>query len=243
MDIHTEPQPLDLSYHLPGIAYCELVYQLRRKLPLPDEDTPEAFAQRDNAAIAVVASLLPANAGEALIAAQFVATDAQASHAMQLALRHPASIELGLKCLAQAASMTRQSHSARRLLMRVQAERRTLEANGAASEKAAWIEHCAIGMMTHALPDAPPLPAMEPPAPVQHETPPPEADAEPHIDPVAAAEEYAMLYPDRARLIRSRGGLPDRLDFGPPGDDLVRALVTGRTPALLALDAAEECAI
>jgi hypothetical protein len=118
MDMHTEPQPLDLSYHLPGIAYCELVYQLRRKLPLPDEDTPEAFAQRDNAAIAVVASLLPANAGEALIAAQFVATDAQASHAMQLALRHPASIELGLKCLAQAASMTRQSHSARRLLNR-----------------------------------------------------------------------------------------------------------------------------
>jgi hypothetical protein len=239
MDMHTEPQPLDLSYHLPGIAYCELVYQLRRKLPLPDEDTPEAFAQRDNAAIAVVASLLPANAGEALIAAQFVATDAQASHAMQLALRHPASIELGLKCLAQAASMTRQSHSARRLLMRVQAERRKLEADGGVSEKAAWIEHCAIGMMTQALPDAPPLAAMEPPPPPVHEPPQPEADTEPYIDPVAAAEEYAILYPDRARLIRSRRGLPDRLDFGPPEDDLVQALVTGRTPALLALDNAE----
>jgi len=118
MDTHTEPQPLDLSYHLPRIAYCELVYQLRRKLPLPDENTPEAYARRDNAAIAVVASLLPANASEALIAAQFVSTDAQASNAMQQALKHPASIELGLKCLAQAASMTRQSHSARRLLMR-----------------------------------------------------------------------------------------------------------------------------
>ena len=237
MDTHTEPQPLDLSYHLPRIAYCELVYVLRAKLPLPDEDTPEAFARRDNAAIAVVASLLPANASEALIAAQFVSTDAQASECMRLALQNPASIEQGLKCRAQAANMVRQSHSARRLLMRVQAERRKLEADGGVSEKAAWIEHCAIGMMTQALPDAPVMAPMEPPAPV-HEAPQPEADTEPHIDPLAAAEEYAMLYPARARLIRSLGRLPDRLDFGPPEADLVRALVTGRTPALLALDAA-----
>jgi len=239
MDTLTETQPLDLAYRLPRIAYCHLVHELRSTLPLPDENTPEAYARRDNAAIAVVASLLPANASEALIAAQFVATDAHASHAMQQALKHPASIELGLKCLAQAASMTRQSHSARRLLMRVQAERRKLEADGPASEKAAWTEHCAIGLMTQALPDAPPMAEMAPPPPV-HAAPTPEADIEPHIDPVAAAEEYAMLYPARARLIRSLGGLPERLDFGPPEADLVRALVTGRTPALLALDEAAE---
>jgi hypothetical protein len=224
MDIHTEPQPLDLSYLLPRIAYCQIVHELRTTLPPPDEDTPEAFARRDNAAIAVVASLLPANASEAIIAAQFVATDAHASDSMRLALKNPASIEQGMKCRAQAASMTRQSHSARRLLMRVQAERRKLEADGAASEKAAWVEHCAIGMMTQAMPDAPA----------------PEPETEPDIDPVAAAEEYAILYPARARLIRSLGGLPERLDFGSPEADLVHALVTGRTPALLALDNAEE---
>jgi hypothetical protein len=240
MDIHTEPQPLDLSYLLPRMAYCELVHTLRTTLPLPDEDTPEAFARRDNAAIAVVASLLPANASEAIIAAQFVATDAHASESMRLSMKNPASIEQGMKCRAQAASMTRQSHSARRLLMRVQAERRKLEADGAASEKAAWVEHCAIGMMAQALPDAPPMAEMEPPPPPVREAPSPKADTEPHLDPTAAAEEYAMIYPARARLIRSLGRLPDRLDFGPPGDDLVRALVTGRTPALLALDNAEQ---
>src|ERR1700736_3113662 len=141
MDTHTEPQTLDIAYLLPRIAYCELVHRLRTTLPLPDEDTPEAYARRDNAAIAVVASLLPANASEALIAAQFVSTNAHANDSMRLALQNPASIEQGMKCRAQAANMVRQSHSARRLLMRVQAERRKLEADGAASEKAAWTEH------------------------------------------------------------------------------------------------------
>jgi hypothetical protein len=56
-------------------------------------------------------------------------------------------------------------------------------------------------------------------------------------DPAAEAEAYALNYPRRAALIRQLGRLPDNPSFGPPEDYLVRALVAGRTPALLALDA------
>ena len=55
-------------------------------------------------------------------------------------------------------------------------------------------------------------------------------------DPIAAAEEYAVLYPQRAALIRRLGRVPDNVSFGPPEEHLVRALVSSRTPALLALD-------
>ena len=45
-----------------------------------------------------------------------------------------------------------------------------------------------------------------------------------------------MLYPDRAVAIRRHGGMPPNATFPPPQDDIIHALVTGRTPALLALD-------
>ncbi|HME27516.1 MAG TPA: hypothetical protein VKI44_40380, partial [Acetobacteraceae bacterium] len=65
----------------------------------------------------------------------------------------------------------------------------------------------------------------------------PPADEAPKRDLAAEAELFAIMYPRRARLIRSRGGLPDKLDFGPPDAELVPFIVNGTTPALLALDA------
>ncbi len=65
------------------------------------------------------------------------------------------------------------------------------------------------------------------------------AGREPETDPVAEAEEYAHIYPQRAALIRRHGRVPDNASFGPPEAWLVRALVTGRTPTLLALDPPE----
>jgi hypothetical protein len=59
---------------------------------------------------------------------------------------------------------------------------------------------------------------------------------EPEADPIAEAEQYAILYPQRAALIRRLGRVPENVPFGPPAENLVRALVTSRTPALLALD-------
>lgn len=56
------------------------------------------------------------------------------------------------------------------------------------------------------------------------------------FDAAREAEHYAMIYPDRAALIRADGGLPARVTFGPPGPELVYAIVNGTSPALLAAD-------
>ena len=64
----------------------------------------------------------------------------------------------------------------------------------------------------------------------------PEPLAEPAADPLAEAELYAALYPERAALIRRVGHVPADATFGPPDDDLVQALVSANTPALAGLD-------
>jgi len=55
-------------------------------------------------------------------------------------------------------------------------------------------------------------------------------------DPVAEAEHYALIYPERAALIRRFGRMPSDASFGPPDDDLMQALIAARTPDLVALD-------
>src|SRR5439155_1630930 len=116
-------------------------------------DTPEDLARRDNAAIAQVACLLPANADEADLAAQYVAANAYAMDCLRLANEcRTTDHRKMLQCGAQATSSMRQARGYRSLLLR--------------------------------------------------------------------------------RL----GQLPDNPSFGPPEADLVQALVTGRTPGLLALD-------
>ena len=63
--METQSQPPDLSLQLPRDVYHVVVYTLRGLLPPPEADTPEAEARRDRAAIARVASMLPANDEEA----------------------------------------------------------------------------------------------------------------------------------------------------------------------------------
>jgi len=228
MDICQRP---DLSLQLPKSMYYQLIHTLRAALA-PVSDTPEDLARRDHAAIAQVASLLPANADEVTLAAQYVAASARAIDLTRLANEYRTTDHsFTLKCDAQAAGMIREARGARSLLLRVQATREKREADPAAADRAAWTEHCAIGLMAEALghtqstPNAAPQPAADP-----------EPAEEPEPDPIAAAEEYAVLYPERAALIRRLGRVPENASFAPPEDYLVRALVTGRTPALLALD-------
>jgi hypothetical protein len=149
---------------------------------------------------------------------------------------------LFLRCNAQAVSMMRQARGFRSLLMRVQAERRKREADGVALEKAAWIEHCAIGLMADALGRTPREPMAEPPSPPAALAPVEEAEpqGDPVGDPVTEADQYAVIYPRRAALIRSLGSLPARCDFGPPSAALVHAIVTGTSPILRALDSPAE---
>src|SRR6185295_17107320 len=101
----TEPEPPDLALLLPRDAYYQLVHSLRGLLPPTVTDAPEDEARRDNAAIAQVASLLPATAAEATLAAQFVAAHAHAADCLRLARRFEGDGALFLKFTAQAASM------------------------------------------------------------------------------------------------------------------------------------------
>jgi hypothetical protein len=226
MDHYPPPESPDLTYQLPRDIYYQLVHTLRGALPPPVTNSAEDLTRRDNAAIAEVACLLPANAEEADLAAQYVAANAQAMDCLRLAREHAADLARVLQCTAQSANMMRQARGARSLLLRVQAAREKREANNVATDKAAWIEHCAIGLMADALGRTPPAPMAEPA---------PEPESAYPFALLTEAKQYALIHPRRAALIRSLGGLPDRCDFGPPDPELVQAIVTGTSPTLRAL--------
>ncbi len=114
--------------------------------------------------MAAVAALLPVTAAEGRLAAQFVAADAWAMDCLRLAQVKRREPDLAHKCRAQAMSLMREGKSSLRLLQRLQAAREKIEADAAAAERAAWVEHSAVGMMEEALPPAPEVPAA--PAPV-----------------------------------------------------------------------------
>jgi hypothetical protein len=238
MDCCPEPEPPDFIRLLSRDVYYQAVHTLRGALPLPITDTPEDEARRDNAAMAAVAALLPVNADEAELAAIYVAASAQALECLRLARCHHGDTNLILRCTAQSASMMRQARAARALLMRVQAERRKLERDSAAAGQAAWTEHCVLGLMAEALGRAPPAPIAAPPPAEPVPEPEPEPPPEDKFVRLNEAEQYAIIYPRRAALIRSLGGLPARPDFGPPPPELVHAIVTGTSPHLRALDPA-----
>jgi hypothetical protein len=140
-----------LRAQLPDNSYYEFVHDLCRALPDPPDDTPQALALRNESAITVVAALLPTNLAEAKLAALHVAAT---DHALACYHRaeQPEAHALGQqKCLALAASLTRQAGSTLRLLQRTQAIRHKTEANQQASNRAAWTEHCALNLMAEVL--------------------------------------------------------------------------------------------
>ena len=244
MDHHAAPAPADPTLRLTRDANYIAVHTLRGTLPAPEADTPEAIARRDHAAIVQVAAMLPANADEACLAAQCVAARLYGMDCIRQAREFAAAKDpvWERKCGAQGLSALRESRQARALLARLQAAREKREKDPAATDRAAWSEHCSIGLMTDALGEAPAAVPAEPPRPPTPEPPAlaaaePPADTEPKRDLAAEAEMYAIMYPRRAKLIRSLGGLPDNPDFGPPDPELVPFIVSGTTPALLAHDA------
>ena len=224
----------NLTLQLPRDMYYHLVHSLHRSLPPPVTDTQEDLTRRDNTAIAQVSCLLPANADEVTLAVQYVAANAQALDSLRLAHLHAADPNRALKCTAQAASMMREARGARSLLLRVQAQRQKRESDPASLDRAAWIEHCSIGLMANALGRTSPAPAAEPPPPP---APPPPDEPAPQPDPAPEADQHAIVYPRPAAPFRSQGGLPDKYDVDPPPPDLVHAIVTGTTPTSRALDA------
>jgi hypothetical protein len=212
-----------LHLQLQRDTYYQVAQTLHALLPPPATNKPEDEIRRDNAAMALIASLLPATADEANLALQYALACAQAQECVRLSRLNPDDAAHALRCTDKAMSMMRQARGFHSLLQRVQAARRKREKDSSAANAAAWTEHRIAGLMAEALGRAAPAP----PAP-----------AEPEPDLAAEADRYATIYPDRARQIRASRGLPANCRFGPPPDELIRALVAGDGPILQALDTA-----
>src|SRR5438105_8769845 len=146
--------PDNLHDRLPADAYYHLVRTLCLTLPPPpgEKPGPDDLARRNHAAIAAVAALVPANAAEAILAAEFVAASEQGRDCLRLAQLPETTPEMAAKCRAQSLSMMREAKSAVRLLVKLQEVRRKRDSDSVACNSAAWVEHCAVGLMAEALP-------------------------------------------------------------------------------------------
>src|SRR5471030_405252 len=160
METFSPPQPaIDLAAPL----YYQLVYTLTDLLPPPLDDSPEALHDRNHAAIAKVAALLPVNANEADLAAQCIAARGQAEDLLRLLSQNADDIGLVMRLNAQYGSMVRTSLSVHGRLMRVQAVRQKREAIDGAANQDTWAQHVAERcMLLVADPDARPPEAARP---------------------------------------------------------------------------------
>jgi hypothetical protein len=207
MDAASQP---DLTHRLPRDLHYLVVHALRGALPPPVTNSPEDHAHRDQAIIADVASLHPANTAEAILASQCVAANFQSLDCLRLARLHPADVQHVLKCTAQSASMMRQSRGALSHLLRLQAAREKCQPDNGAIDTAAL-----------------PVSKVEPPAP--------RSAPEDNSRSLTKAEEYARANPSRAALIRSLGRLPKKFDDATMTPDLLHDIVNSDSPILQAL--------
>jgi hypothetical protein len=139
-DHHTKP--------LPNVVCRAMVRNLSRGLPDPETNTPEAHTDRDHAAIAELALLSPADAGEMRIALRCVMAEAWAAEFLRLMSIHAEDIHTLLRLTPQAAAMTRAANAGRTLLLRLQAprRRRITEAEAAIADEQA-MERTQDGLM------------------------------------------------------------------------------------------------
>jgi hypothetical protein len=215
---------------LPDAIAREVFATLCGALPAPAVDTPEARAARDDAAMAAVAALHPADAWEAKLAADLVAAEAYLMDYRRLANEYRNDLTATLRCRAQATSLMREMRNLLRDYRRTQAERdkALAELHPAAMERAGWWFRDA----SIPAPAAAPEPA-ETPQPTE---PTGATSPAPDFSTLTEAEQYALIYPNCARRIRAERGLPQRLDYGPPEPHIVAEIVNGTSPVLRALD-------
>ena len=147
-DVSADPQA-DWARLLPRDVFREVVRVLRGAMP--SGGSVKDGKQRDRAAMAAVGALKPANAEEAQLAAHFVMAEAWAADCLRLADERRREVNLAMRCRAQALSFLREAKSVRRLLAKVQADRRKMEKDAEAQSRAEWEEHAALGMMAEGL--------------------------------------------------------------------------------------------
>ena len=219
-----------MIYVLPNIpeplsrAICA---DLIGNLPPPAEDTPEQRALRDERAITALAHYIPENAAEAELAADIVAAEFRAKDALRCANHFCNDLAAVERCHRQHALMMRTMHGGLRVLLRLQAERHKLED---AKRPVALLR--AGHLHSGTLPPEPELPPCQPDA-----APEPQPAAMPRYVDMTEAEQYAVIYPDRAAAIRRHGGMPPGAKYPPPDDAVFRDIITGNSPVFFALDA------
>src|SRR5215472_16443163 len=123
-----------------------------------------------------------------------------------------ADLAVAERCRRQHALMMRTMHGGLRALLRMQAERHKAED---ANRPAALVRagHLHSGTLP---PEPEPLPC-EPAA-----APEPQPAAMPRYEDMTEAEQYAVIYPDRAAAIRRHGGMPPGVGYPPPDDAVFR---------------------
>ena len=151
----TDPQQAgwepDWERLLPRQVFQELILTLCRALPCAPGERQAVRRRREQEAVAALAALQPGNAAEGRMAAQYVAANAWGLDCLRLARERQLERDVARKHTAQAASLMREAKSALRQLLQMQAARRKTEADEVAANRAAWVEHCLIGIMEEAL--------------------------------------------------------------------------------------------
>ena len=221
MDACAPPQS-SVTIQLSRDFYYLIVDALRGAVPPPAAQSPEDIARRDNAIIAAVASLRPANPDQILLAAQYVAASLRALSCIEEAHEHPTDGTHQKRCNAQSALMMRQSRGFRAMLRQLQQDTERTAQNPAARDADDKVEQATVALMSEVLTTAPvpSRPVLATPLP-----------ARPPFD-LAGAEQYALANPNKAMLIRNLGRLPKKFDDPPPPPGVMNAIIHGASPIL-----------
>ncbi len=207
-------------------------------LPEPCPYSPEAVTRNENAAIAAIVELVPANAPEARFAADYVLCSEIARACLRDYRNGALHDKARAEAFKRADSMMRQARGHIASLLRLQGVRTRRDANPRTARTADHMQDHALHHLSIAFgrdipaPAPPPLePEVEPPQPERNEAP-----------ILTEGERYAAIYPKRARLIRENGGMPDLPfphGFGPPPSSVIEELLTSQSPRILAVDTVE----
>jgi hypothetical protein len=209
---------MDLLSHLPPSVVHQALVALSASLPIPPADTPEQRAEREEAAMYAVAAIEPADAFEIRLAVEIVVADARAMSCYQRAEQPDVTPADRCRLTAESAGHFRHVRATTLILARRHAKREKAEAtmHPKAMERAGyWFRDVSVSE---------PGPARTSP------------DARRRFEQMDEVEQYAVLYPQRAAVIRAHRGLPPKCTFGPPDPTLIERIVKSDSPVLRELD-------
>jgi hypothetical protein len=209
---------MDLLPHLPPSVVRQALASLSASLPPPPVDTPEQRAERDEGAMYAVAAIEPADAFEIRLAVEILVADARAMSCYQCSEQPDVTPADRHRLTAEAAGHLRHVRATTLILARRHAKREKAEAvmHPKAMERAGyWFRDVSVPG---------PEPALAPPEPRRS------------FEQMDEAEQYAVLYPQRAAAIRAHRGLPPNCTFGPPEPVLIERIVNSDSTVLRELD-------